>query len=236
MKLKWSSVFVEFLSVVFAVLLALFLNAWRESIATADTLVRVKQNIREEILRNDSLVSRSLEYRWNLLTDISEGTHRIMAKPVIDFETDVYNDRELAKAFRIGYLFGGNRYYDQILVESYEDERVLILDGRVFKLEIADDTLSLYGVGGIQLRSADVKLHSWDIAQATGMLVQMNIEVVTALSKLNTWIDSYLETSNDAIKYIYEGDQGAAVSAMQDMVYFERQILESHKEVLDLLE
>ena len=236
MKVKWSSVFIEFLSVVFAVLLALFLNAWRESQATEQTLSRVKDHIRQEIIHNDSIVQQAFDYRTKLLTDIKQGNYRIMAQHISEVDVDVNNDQALQALIRNANLFYRNRLYEQVKVERYEDRRVLILDRSVFRIEVRDDTISLYGAGNLRLRTADIKLHSWDIAQATGMLVQMDLPLVSTLSKLNAAIESYLNTSGDAIRYIYQGDQRAMISSMEDMLYFERQIVQLNEEVLQLLD
>ena len=63
----------EFISVVFAVLLALLLNNWRENIKSERVADRVLENIKQEILSNDELIRKSTQYRTDLLLELMAG-------------------------------------------------------------------------------------------------------------------------------------------------------------------
>ncbi|MDW3191139.1 MAG: hypothetical protein R8G66_02205 [Cytophagales bacterium] len=235
MKANFSKILIEFISIVFAVLLALVLNQWRENEATKKKVFRVVENIHQEIIRNDSLVRWSLNYRLNLLKEIEEGDHRIASIPVASLEIDTEDDQALAQEIKTALLFNSHSYKERVEVRRSDDQRILILGESVFEIESRNDTIFVLGVGSIHLRSADISLNSFQIAQVTGVLVELDLELVEELSRLNTLIENYQATSGDAINYIYRGNQLAVISSMQDMAYFEGKIVEGNERVLNLL-
>lgn len=236
MKASFSKIVIEFISIVFAVLLALVLNQWRENEATKKKVARVMENIRQEILLNDSLARKSRDYRLNLLKEMEAGDHRIFSIPTANLDFNAENDKELARLIETSLMFYDHSYYDRIEVRRADDQRILILGESIFDIEVRNDTLLFLGVGRIQLRSADLSLNSFQIAQATGVLVELDLELVEELSRLNTLIENYQSTSDDAINFIYRGQQSAIVSSMQDMLYFEGQIIEANDRILGLME
>ncbi|MEO1053227.1 MAG: hypothetical protein AAFX87_21525 [Bacteroidota bacterium] len=236
MRLINSKIIMEFVSVVFAVLLALFLNDWREKVALGKTLKAVKENIRQEVQRNDSLIQASYTYRTSLLNEIRSGQHRLFAVPVDQVPVDVYNDNQLADFFQKGLLFDQQTYFDRFFIESQGDQRALVMGESVFSISVQNDSLLATGTGNIQLRAADVSLHSWDVAQSTGTLAAMSLSQVEVLRKLNTVISNYQNTSNEAIKLIYEGKQRGIQSVLEDMLYLENQIMEINKHALSLIQ
>ncbi len=235
MKASFSKIIIEFISIVFAVLLALVLNQWRENEATKKKVARVMENIRQEIQLNDSLARKSRDYRLNLLKEMEAGEHLIFSKSITDMDFDVENDRALAQEIETGLLFYNHTYYDRVEVRRAEGRRILLLGESVFDVKSHNDTLFVFGVGGIQLRSADLSLNSFQIAQVTGVLVELDLGLVEELSSLNTLIENYQHTTGQAINFIYQGKQTAIVPSMQDMVYFEGQIIEANERILGLL-
>lgn len=236
MKTSFSKIIIEFISIVFAVLLALVLNQWRENEATKKKVARVKENLRQEILLNDSLARKSMDYRLRLLKEMEAGEHLIFSKSISDLSFDVENDRALAKEIETSLLFHNHTYYDRVEVRRAEDKRILLMGESVFDIESRDDTLFVSGVGGIQLRSADLSLNSFQIAQVTGVLVELDLTLVEELSSLNTLIENYQQTTGQAINFIYQGKQSAIVPSMQDMVYFEGQVIAANERILKWLE
>lgn len=235
MKANFSKILIEFISIVFAVLLALVLNQWRENEATKKKVSRVVENIHQEIVRNDSLIRWSLDYRLDLLKEIEAGDHRIASIPVASLEIDSENDQALAREIETALLFNSHAYKERVEVRRSDDQRILIMGESVFEIETRNDTILILGVGSIRLRSADISLNSFQIAQATGVLVELDLELVEELSRLNTLIATYQTTSGDAINYIYQGNQSAVISSMQDMTYFEGKIVEGNERILKLL-
>ena len=225
----------EFLSVVFAVLLALFLNGWRESVATDRALEKVKQTIRTEIMSNDSLLAASMTYRRSLVQELYDGTHLIMQLPAAALPINVSNDLQLENYLKQTLPFSQSRPVTYVKVQSLQDERIVSINDLTMKLRLINDTLKVFGPSNIRLRSADISNRSWDIAQATGVIVEMDLGLVDALNKVYTLNNQYLKTSDKAIDMVYKGDPGIR-SVLEDMYYFESQIIKSDSVVLALLD
>jgi len=225
----------EFISIVFAVLLALLLNAWYQNVTTKRTLNKVQQSIVSEIQKNDASVQQSMTYRRGLVTELIRGQHVVSAFSILDYPVDARNDRALERHLRKNQPFSEYYTTSNIEVKSRGDERVLIMDDLTMKLVERNDSLILYGATNLQLRSADVSNRFWEISQATGMLVQMDLELVDALNKAYNLNSQYLATSDKAIDMIYQAKPGI-ISVMQDMYYFESQILKADSVILSLLQ
>lgn len=228
--------FIEFFSVVFAVILALILNSWRESSALADNVEKVKEAIKKEAIRNDTLIQKSHKYRKELLNKFYSNKNLLTAIPVADFPLDVNDNDALTKLFKSSLIFGQKKFYERVLVMQDEDNRVLILDNNVFDLRVENDTLKLLGVGNIQLKTPDLSYRSWQLAQATNTIVEMDIELVENLSVLNALIDSYLSTSDKALQMIYSENQKGLLSVIEDMYSQETKILKANNSLLLLLQ
>ncbi len=224
----------EFISVVFAVLLALFLNALRETMYANELLSRVKVTISEEIVKNDSLLRESFAYRRKLVQDLRNKEYVVQKIPIKELDIDISNDRALESLFRRS-VFHWSNYVDRVLVRSNESTRTLVLGDKTYRLEIRKDTLLMLGIGNIRLRTAGISNQSWNIAQATNVLVDMDLDLVRTLSQLNKLQEDYLKTSDKAIDMIYEG-KPQVVSVLEDMVYYESQIIKTDSIMLVLLE
>ena len=225
---------VEFISIVFAVLLALLLNAWWQGVTTGRTLDKVKKSIASEIKKNHASVLESWHYRRELITELYEDRHVITVMPLAGFPIDVNDDRALEEFLQQTVPFGQNFTTNDIRIKRLNEQRVLILDELTMKLAVMNDSLYLFGASNLKLRSADVSNRSWEISQATGVLAQMDLELVDALNKVYTLNNHYLATSDKAIDMIYRGERGI-VSVLEDMAHFESQIMQAHSVLLNLL-
>lgn len=224
----------EFVFIVFAVLLALLLNSWRESMATTKAVNKVKQSIRTELINNNEQILKVNDYRINLIRELRSGTHLISRSPVKDYPVDVNDDRAFEAYLRRTLPFSRTSVLTNLEILRNDDERVLVLNDRYMRMVLENDTLKLYGSGNLQLRTAAISNRSWEIAQATGIAVEMDLELVVALNSVYNLNNEYLETSDKAIEMIYRGESGIT-SVMEDMVYFEREILKADSVVLELL-
>ncbi|GAB4228963.1 MAG: hypothetical protein Tsb0034_00390 [Ekhidna sp.] len=234
-KINRQQLLLEFISVVFAVLLALFLNAWRENAAIARNVQKVKKTIKTEILRNHEVVADKLDYRQRLISELREGRHLITALPASSIPVDVTDDRALERHLRKTLPFSQSTLTKNIEIRSLDGQRILIMDDKVMKLDIKNDTIKLYGVNNIQLRTADITNRSWEIARATGTLVEMDLDFVDALNEVYNLNNLYLETSNMAIEMIYKNEPGIR-SILEDMAFYEREILRADSLVLSHLQ
>lgn len=230
-KINRQQLLLEFISVVFAVLLALFLNGWRENYNTQKALEKVKETIRQETIRNDTLIESSLTYRISLLNELYTNSHLVMKAPVSDIPVDVNKDEQLASFFKAAF----GAYDKNVEVAQTFENRVLVLGEDVFDIVVDNDSIALYGIANIQLRSADISNRSWDIAQATGTLVEMDIALVEQLSKVNMLVGNYLNTSAGGLSMIYEGKMKGIIPVLEDMRNFEAEILKQDSVLLEML-
>lgn len=225
----------EFLSVVFAVLFALFLNSWRENAATSRALDKVKQTIRTEIMSNDTAIRESSAYRYDLVTKLYKYQHLVMQFAVSDFPIDVRKDKALENYLKKVLPFSQATPLTRLEVKSLDDYRIVVVNDRTMKLRLENDTLKFFGPYNLQLRSADISNRSWELARATGTLVEMDLALVDALNQVYTLNNQYLNTSDKAIDMIYTSDP-AIRSVMEDMYYYETQIMKADSVVLALLD
>ena len=234
-KINRQALLIEFISVVFAVLLALFLNSWRESSNMEANLVKVKQTIKHEILRNDSLVRESYAYRRKMIQSFYAGNHLIMGVALQSLPINVEKDQSLAELFHNSLVFSQKQYEENVKVLRNDGERVLVMGDNVFDIVIENDSLKLYGIGNIRLKTPSLSNRSWDIAQVTGTIVKMDIALVEQLSKMNSLVENYAKTSDKALDMIYAGSQQGLLSVFEDMNYLEGEIIAANTVLLKLL-
>ncbi len=217
--------FLEFISVVFAVLLALFLNGWRESMKTDKLVERVKHTIKEEVAHNKDEIEAVIDYHKNLVRELRQNTHLLNKVPIKDFPFDITSDKQFENYFRELLLFNSSSYTKRIEVHSNAEKRIIVMDDHIFQTELKEDTLYFYGMGNIQLRTAGISNNAWGIAEATNVLVELDLEIVSNLSRLKSFQEDYIETSGRAISMIYKGETGIT-SIIEDMVFYETRMLE----------
>ena len=228
--------FIEFVSVVFAVILALILNSWRESAAQDSNVGKVKEAIRKEVLKNDSLFRASHAYRKALLNKFYTNQNLLFAAPVAEFPVDVHDNAAVATFFRASLLFGQKEYFTQVEVLEQDSLRVLVLDDRVYDLLVQNDTIKLLGIGNIQLKTPDFSNNAWQLAQATNAVVHLDVSLVERLSTVNALISSYEKTSAEATQMIYQGRQKGLVSVIEDMYSTEAKIIKANAALLEELQ
>lgn len=234
-KINRQQLLFEFISVVFAVLFALLLNNWRENIKSSKAAARVMESIKEEIMKNDNLLRSSLEYRTGLLEQLYNGTYVTDTLPVSQLPIDARDDQELENFLKEFLPFASDRTYDRIEVRSNGDQRILIMNDRIHSLVTKNDTLFVRGVGNIKLRSADITNRSWEIAQLTNAIIEMDLELINKLSELNTLNENYLHTSELAVSMVYRKELGI-ISVIEDMRNYEEDIINLQEEILGFLE
>jgi hypothetical protein len=225
----------EFVSVVFAVILALVLNGWRESSALNANLEKVKESIRKEVKSNDALLRESFNYRKDLLKRLYSNENLLLEISTSELDFDVNDNSRLSTFFRNALIFGQQEYYENIKVLQEGNYRALILGERVFDLKLEQDTLKLIGIGNIELKLPDLNNRSWDLAQATGTVVRMDISLVEKLGVVNSLIETYLKTSQTAVEMVYNGKQKGLISVLEDLNSLEAKIIKANSSLLDEL-
>uniref|UniRef100_UPI00404929BA hypothetical protein n=1 Tax=Fulvivirga sp. TaxID=1931237 RepID=UPI00404929BA len=98
-KLNKQQLVLEFISVVFAVILALVLNSWRESSALNANLLKVEKSILKEVERNESLIRKSYAYRGDLLQKLHSNQNLLLAVSASDLDFDINSNSKLVDFF-----------------------------------------------------------------------------------------------------------------------------------------
>ena len=234
-KLNKQQLVLEFISVVFAVILALVLNGWRESSALNANLEKVKESIRKEVKSNETVLRESFDYRKGLLKKLYSNENLLLAVSSSDLDFDVNDNAKLANFFKNALIFGQKEYYENIKVLQDDNSRVLIIGERVFDLKLEQDSLKMMGIGNIELKLPDLNNRSWDLAQATGTIVNMNIKMVEKLAVVNSLIEIYLTTSQSAVEMVYNGKQKGLISVLEDLNSLEAKIISANSSLLEEL-
>jgi hypothetical protein len=229
-KINKSQLALEFVSVVFAVLLALLLNSWRQSAKTDQLVNRVLETISKEVETNSQLVKASNAYRETLVNHLKSNQHLVYGIPLSDFPIDHQNDVVLKKLMIENLIFQNGVNPDNVEIKRSGEQRVIIIDKDILHIEEKNDSLFFYGQSNIQLRNAEITNNSWGIAQATGAIVEMKYELVEELAKLNQLQTLYSETSSIALKTLYSGESGI-LSIMEDLIWIERDMLKSYEKI-----
>lgn len=231
-KINRQQLFIEFVSVVFAVLLALMLNSWREAANRAEVTRQVKERIHVEVQENQASVETARDYRSDLIQKLRENNHVVRRVSLEEFPVDVNNDSALESFIKEQLLFETNKLID-VKIVSRSGRRILTLDDSPYRLEIEGNELLMYGQDNIQLRTAGIRRSSWEIARATGVLVDMDMELVSDMARLDAIQSNYQEISGQALQMLYSGSSGGIISVMEDMLYFENEMIRLHKEIID---
>ncbi|VXD11708.1 hypothetical protein [Marinoscillum sp. 108] len=234
-KINKQQLILEFVSVVFAVILALVLNGWRESSALNANLVKVEKSILKEVQRNDSLIRQSHTYRGDLLQKLYSNQNLLLAVSTSDLDFDVNNNSKLVDFFKTALLFGQKEYHTVQVVQEGGD-RVLILDNSVFDLKLEAGTLQVLGLGNVELKIPDLNNQSWDLAKATGTITEMDIALVEKLGTVNALIETYLKTSESAVQLVYSGAQKGLMPVLEDLYNLESKIMKANSQLLEELD
>lgn len=225
----------EFMSIVFAVTLALVLDEWRQSVKDDKLKTRVLNSIKAEVLANLEIVEQAIPYRQSLIQELREGTHIIVTLPLSDIPVNINNDNLLASYLEEALLAGQETAYDRVEVRRVNDERFLILNDKVWRLEASPDSLKIFGSSNIQLRGGQIANNAWQLSQATQVMVKLPFKLIELLAQLNSRQAAYTRVAIQAIEKIYQGDSKIQ-GVLQDMLWMERQLKKDYEEILTILE
>ncbi len=227
-------IFPEFVSIVFAVTLALLVNEWRQNRRDDKLVERILITLTDEVKLNLQQAEKALEYRKQLLKNIASGRHIVNQIPLAALNFDPSDNAQVAAGIRSALLADGN-YESEVEVIESGDRRYLRLGSRVGRLQVERDTLFLYGDFSIRLKSASLQTHTWEMASATGALVNMDYDIIRKMSQIQVLSADYRATSEKALNLLYTGE-GDPVSVMQDMRWLEQALVEHNRLLLKLLE
>lgn len=225
----------EFLSIVFAVTLALVLDEWRQGVKDDKLSERVLNSIKAEVLANLREAERAIPYHESLIRELRGGTHIIVTMPLNSIPVNINNDNRLTGYLEGALLSGQQIAYERIEVKRVSDQRFLILDDNVWRLEAKGDSLKIYGTGNIQLRSAQIANNAWQLSQATQVMLKLPFELIELLAQLNSRQTAYNAVAAQAIEKVYQGDSRVQ-GVLEDMLWMERQLKQDYEKILVILD
>ncbi len=224
----------EFLSIVFAVTLALVLDEWRQGVKDDKLKERVLNSIRAEVEANQVAIDKALPYHETLISNLRGGTHVIVKLPLNAIPINISNDNRLTDYLEETLLAAQQAAYNRIEVRKAGGQRFLILDDNVWRLETSADSLTVFGSGNIQLRSAQIANNAWQLSQATQVMVKLPFELIELLSQLHSRQAAYDTVAAQAIEKIYQGDSRIQ-GVLEDMLWMERQLKSDYEKILVML-
>ena len=219
----------------FGVLLALVVDDWREQRTHDATVERVLQTVRTELRENRRGVADALPHHRVLAEELGGGGRRLGSIDLREHPLDLEHPDSLRAGLeRFLNQAGQPTPSDFRVMRGPGDSYLAMMGGMPARLEVSGDTLTLYGEGNIQLRSASIRNTAWEVAQATQATAHMDHDVVTALSELYHLQRGYDRTVADILDILYRG--GASIlPALQDLIGYEEALLERYDRLLALV-
>ena len=144
-KINTGQLLLEFISVVFAVTLALSLNEWRQNRKTNNLVGRVLQTLKDETISNLDIINGTIDYRRELLDNLKSGKHEYASLPISEVPFDVYDDRELKTFLRHSMIKSLDRLPESIeVIEIFTKQQRIDLSGLKGKAKLRN--LSIFYV------------------------------------------------------------------------------------------
>lgn len=231
-KIDYRQIFIESIFIVFAVSLAFLLNEWRQGIKTDQLVARVTQTLKDETVSNKEKVARAIEYHEGLIYELKNGIHIMTRFPIQAIPFDPRNDSEMKKLFEAS-LFSDLGEVPNVSVIRNNGRRYITFSKRLNEVVIENDTVTIYGKGNIQLKAADISNNSWQMANATNALIEMDYDLVTFMGETSNLISDYNKTTEKALNILY-GASGEILSVLEDMHGLEMELLSKCDTILSL--
>lgn len=233
-KLDFRHLAIEAILIVFTVSLALALSEWRQQVKRDELVDRVITSLISETNKNLANLDTAIAYHKNLLAELRNGKHVMIYQALADLPFDPSSNDELV-AFAKHTIYSSSRVYvDPIEVVNFGGIRYLRTGDNLSSVYIQNDSLFVYGKGNIVLKSASISNNSWEIAQATNVLIELDYELITILGKITSKFEDYESTTDMAINILYS-DTGEIESALEDLYSLEMELIEEYKKVLTQL-
>ncbi|SNS52028.1 hypothetical protein SAMN05421640_0498 [Ekhidna lutea] len=234
-KINLKHILIEAILIVFTVSLALALSEWRQQIKTENLVDRVLISLGEEMKKNVESLKTAIDYHDTLLNNLRSGRHPMVAASLEGIPFDPRNDNQLTSFVKDAIVSSSSTFIEPIEVIHSNEKRYLRLDKTVGEIIVTDDSVFVYGNGNIILRSADVSINSWELAQATNTLIEMDYEMIKLLGETTSAVIQYQQTTDKAVALLY-GDGSGIRSALEDMFWMEKNLLAKCEEILNSLE
>lgn len=234
-KINFRHILIEAVLIVFTVSLALALSEWRQQIKTDNLVSRVLVTLQDEMRKNVESLEKAISYHEKLVKDLRAGRHVMVGMPLESLPFNPGNDNELLSFIKQSIVSSTSTYIEPIEIIYSNEQRFLRLDQTVNEIVMTSDSIFVYGTGNIILRSADVSINSWQIAQATNSLIEMDYEMIKMLGEATSAVEVYQKTSEKAVELLY-GNGTGVTSALEDMFWMEKDLLVKCEGILNYLE
>lgn len=234
-QLNFRHLAIEAVLIVFTVSLALALSEWRLQVKKDHLVERVITSLKSETEKNIKNLKKTIDYHDNLITNLRNGNHIMISASVTQLPFNPRIDGELSSFVRSQIFASTSNYVDPIEIIREDETRYLRIGDRLSTIVIRNDSLFVYGTGNIMLRAAEISNNSWQIAQATNVLIELDYDLISQLGRINSQFGDYESTTDMALKILY-GESGEIQPALEDMFSMEKMLLDQYETVLQKLE
>jgi hypothetical protein len=224
----------EMFVIVFSVLAALAANEWRQTQTRTTTIATVREGIRTETLANREQVAQALEHHRDLVAQLTAGGIVLRRFDIAASGLDVRSATGVARGLRELARREEGLGFQEVRARRLPDGRFEVkVDDQPLWLSVEGDTAVLRCICNIALRPPSLADAAWETAQATQAAIHMDPELIAAMARARQLHRRLEGTVDRLIDMLY----GTAVSAhplpaFQDLVMFERLLLEAYDEVL----
>ncbi len=230
-KLNFKHLAIEAILIVFTVSLALALSEWRQQVKKDQLVERVITSLKSETEKNIENLKKAISYHQELIANLRSGTHVMISASIDELPFDPLNDNELVSFVKSQIYANSSTYADPVEIIKDGETKYLRTDDRLSTIVIKNDSLFVFGTGNIILRSAQISNNSWQIAQATNVLIELDYDLISVLGSITTKFEDFESTTEMAINILY-GNAGQIQSAMEDMLSIEKELLEKYESVI----
>ena len=232
-KINFRHILIEAVLIVFTVSLALALSEWRQQTKKDALVDRVITSLKSEAEKNVKSLDSAIEYHGQLLKELYEDKHVLLAASFSELNFNPASDIELI-SFIKGQLYTSSVFSDPIQVIRHGGSRYLRMDDKLSTIITQNDSLFVYGKDNIILRHAAISNNSWQIAQATNVLIELDYDLINKLGQITSEYEDYKSTTEMAMNILYTGS-GSVQSAIEDLYTSEKKLLKQYQEVLSNL-
>lgn len=230
-KLNFRHLAIEAVLIVFTVSLALALSEWRMQVKKDQLVKRVIVSLKSETQKNIESLQKAISYHQELTNNLRNGTHVMISASVDELPFNPQKDNELVSFIKSQVYANSSTYKDPIEIIHHGKTRYLRTANRLSTVVVENDSIFVFGTGNIILRSAQISNNSWQIAQATNVLIELDYELISLLGSINSKFEDFESTTEMAISILY-GNPGQILSAIDDMLSLEKELLNQNEKVL----
>ncbi|WP_144393263.1 hypothetical protein [Pleionea sediminis] len=236
-KEHFPKVFVELLIIVVGVLIALFVNDWHAQREVNKNIHHVLTAALNEYRENSEQLKAVANYRKQQIEELYKGGRLSLSVSLKDVNLDLSNlmaiRTSLLNLFREnGWFFDDSKL---MLVKIDDDRYSFKIEQSQGTLKVNGDQLELRLMSGIQLKTARLSDSSWNLADASGVLDDINYDTIEILHQIHVHQAMYLNQRQRALDVLY-GQQGAIIPIIEDLSNLEKDLMQQYQQAITKLE